>query len=86
MKTPREIYLTFTHNGHIVESDQPIPGNNSIKYTRADIAELTWEDMKQIDLCFHEVATEQTIGKLKLHSFQEMYEEVLRRFLESKRR
>ena len=26
---------------------------------------LTWEDMKQIDLCFHAVATEHTEGKLK---------------------
>jgi len=47
---------------------------------------LTWEDMKRIDLCFHEVATEQTIGKLKLHSFQEMYEEVLRRFNQNRKK
>ena len=84
MKTPDIIYT----DGRNTYASAPIYSNidGNVKYIRADLAELTWEDMKQIDLRFHEVATEQTIGKLKLHSFQEMYEEVLRRFLESKKK
>jgi len=36
MKAPDKIYLTFTNNGHILESDEPIPGNKSAEYIRKD--------------------------------------------------
>ena len=84
MKAPEIIYTDGKNTCAPAPVFSNIDGN--VKYIRADLAELTWEDMKQIDLCFHKVAEEQTTGKLKLHSFREMYEEVLHRFLESKKK
>ena len=86
-KFPDKIYLSIIpeqsgdRENDIYEewSLAPIKGAENQEYLA-----LTWEDMKQIDLCFHSVATEHTEGKLKLFSFQQMYEEVLRRFREMK--
>lgn len=42
--------------------------------------ELTFEDMKMIDVVMHDVATEHTYGVIRPSTFKEFYEEVLRRF------
>ena len=83
MEAPKEIYLTFTNNGHIVESDEPILGNQSIKYICADIAELTWKDIKLICEIEDRYWNEEFENGI-CNSLEEYYTEVLRRFNEKK--
>ena len=51
------------------------------EYIRADLAELTWEDIEKIDGLIREVGQ-----RTDIKTYQETYQEVLRRFLESKRK
>lgn len=56
-------------------------GHEDIKYIRADLAELTWEDMRLAFGCVNE-AIDNCEGKTK----QEIFEEALRRFNENRRK
>ena len=99
MKAPKEIYVPFVDMGVEDGGIQPAPiwwkrdkstekqdCEGVVKYIRADLAELTWEDCAGIMDAFFDFIQGITAGKeTPRHSKEELYKEVLRRFLESKK-
>ena len=86
MKEPKEIYLLkgkadgelgVAWHDHYIDSTTC----NNIKYIRADLAELTWKDIRVICERFMDAGL---LSELPARS-KEFYKEVLRRFLESKK-
>lgn len=80
MKAPKEIYV---HEVSAQELSEPKLNEYHIKYIRADIAELTWEDMSRIDEIIHDVRFD---FRNKTITSQEYYEEALRRFNKEKKK
>jgi len=82
MEAPKEIYISNDHHGWYPKND----GWNKIKYIRADLAELTWEDCAGIMDAFFDFMQGITAGReTPRHSKEELYKEILHRFLESKK-
>lgn len=88
MKAPNEIYLFqskndgsvgVAHHEHPVETEKV----TSIKYVRADLAELTWGDIPKIISLYEQLHDKN--GPVNILKLQDFYKEVLRRFLENKR-
>lgn len=83
MKAPNELYLHPNHKGEAGGNWLTFTlTNQDIKYIRADLAELTWEDIEKLDKIMGEVWHDGNFGDLN----EGFYTEVLRRFLESKRK
>ena len=62
------------------------PEKNTIKYIRADLAELTWKDIEKIVDLYEDVYSDYSCnGNGGSVNTAEHYHEVLRRFLESKK-
>ena len=87
MEAPKEIYLFqskndgnvgVAHHKHPVETEK----TTSIKYIRADLAELTWDDIKKIELLLFALEC----SSARPYRGEDLYKEVLRRFLENKRK
>lgn len=92
MKAPKEIYVPLVDMGVEDGGIQPAPiwwkrdkstekqgCKGVIEYIRADIAELTWDDIEKIDGLIREIGQ-----KTDIKTYQETYQEVLQRFLKSK--
>ena len=83
MEAPKEIYLF--ENEYCPDELAPIwqewqmAGVENIKYIRADLAELTWEDISMIHVFISEA-----IDKSEKFGTGRIYQEVLRRFNEAK--
>ena len=79
MEAPDIIYT----DGKNTCASAPIFSNTdgNIKYIRADLAELNWEDIKKIELLLFAIECSST------HPYkgEDLYKEVLCRFLESKK-
>ena len=98
MKAPKEIYVPIVDMG--VEDggiqSAPIWWNKdksmekqdckgAVKYIRADLAELTWEDIEKIVDLYEDVYSDYSCnGNGGITNTAEHYQEVLHRFLESK--
>lgn len=80
MKAPKEIYISNDHHGWYPEND----GGDKIKYIRADLAELTCENIKSICRLKEDVELDVENGFVQV-SEEIQFKEVLRRFLESKK-
>lgn len=83
MKAPKYIYVTTSglnplHHPWGCWTTRECDG---IKYIRADLAELTWEDIKKIELLLFALEC----SSVRPYRGEDLYEEVLRRFLESKK-
>ena len=80
MEAPKHIYLHRSKHGEIpsLHSEEPVnlDGWQDIKYIRADLANLTWEDVRE--LCSLSFAVEVDLGREI--SDKQHYSEVLRRF------
>ena len=76
MKMPK-VYF----NNHTAKWNYERQNNDDTEYIRADLAELTWEDIRVICDCFMDVGLH---SELPARS-KGFYKEVLRRFLESKK-
>ena len=87
MEAPKEIYILQGKDEELGGGwhDHYIDSNtcNCIKYIRADLTELTWKDLKLICEIEDRYWNEEFDGNIKV-TMQEYYQEVLRRFLESK--
>lgn len=83
MKAIKEIYAVTYHPlspeyTEIIAFETPV--KDSTKYIRADLAELTWEDMKRInDLCYLEF---DQYPETNLPPREKIYKDVLRKFKE----
>lgn len=95
MEAPKEIYIPLVDMWVEDGGIQPAPiwwkrdkstekqdYKGVVKYIRADLSELTWEDIRAICDCFMDAGLH---SELPARS-KELYKEVLRRFLESKTR
>ena len=79
MKAPKEIYT----DGENTYATLPVFSNinSNIKYIRADLAELTWEDIKRINGLMVETANK--FNHLEVFT-EKFFVEVLRRFNKEK--
>jgi len=85
MKAPDIIYTDGKNTCASAPVFSNIDGN--VKYIRADLAELTWGDCAGIMDAFFDFMQDITAGReTPRHSKEELYNEVLRRFLENKRK
>ena len=88
MEAPKEIYVEIRHPisreyTEIIAFETP--DKDSVKYIRADLAELTWEDIEKIVDLYEDVYSDYSCnGNGGITNTVEHYQEVLRRFLESK--
>ena len=78
MEAPKEIYISNDHHGWYPKND----GGNKIKYIRADLAELTWDDIRQLFRIADNYESELNRPKYLSEGY---CKEVLHRFLESKK-
>ena len=86
MIAPKEIYIT-TDFARFTNLDKPVPNRECVKYIRADLAELTWEDMKKIGDLWMEVATIFAMfGMNKTILEQPFYEAVANSFNEQRKK
>lgn len=99
MKAPKEIYVPLVDMGIEDGGIQPAAiwwnkdkstekqdCKGAVKYVRADLAELTWEDCAGIMDAFFDFMQDITAEReTSRHSKEELYKEVLRRFLENKK-
>lgn len=82
MKAPNEIYIHLKGNPlEITFSEVEEKDCINTKYIRADLAELTWEDIKKIELLLFAIEC----SSARSYRGEDLYKEVLRRFLESKK-
>jgi len=85
MEAPKIIYR-YVREGRIFHNEDYKPVKirfnepDAVKYIRADLVELTWEDIKKIELLL--VAVE--CSSARPYSGEDLYKEVLRRFNEFK--
>ena len=81
MKAPDKLYLHPNHKDEVGANWLTFPlFDSDVKYIRADLAELTWEDIKKICDCFMDVGLHSELPA-RTKAF---YQEVLRRFYEYK--
>ena len=87
MKAPDKIYIFQDGDDLWYRPEEwKTPPINRVEYIRADLAELTWEDCAGIMDAFFDFMQGITAGReTPRHSKEELYKEVLRRFLESKK-
>lgn len=86
MKAPDKIYIF--QDGDISwykPEEWEIPPTDRVEYIRADLAELTWADIEKIVDLYEDVYSDYSCnGNGGITNTAEHYQEVLRRFLESK--
>ena len=79
MEIPKEIYV---HEASAPELSWPKLNEYHVKYIRADLAELTWEDVRRLECLIDDVHREYK-DNVPVPE-REAYEEVLRRFYKEK--
>ena len=85
MEAPKEIYVCIDifRQLHAHEDDDFSTTAAKHKYIRADLAELTWEDIRKINDLMVEIANKFRHTEVFTEKF---YKEVLRRFNEQKKK